>query len=96
MKKEAINYLTAIGNFAVDELKDVRSEHYILTALTNDSSDPQTMNEVIDKLKSSAEIHEKYLELEVRTKLITKLFDSTQEQHKALLEAIKKENGKGL
>jgi hypothetical protein len=96
MKKEAINYLTAIGNFAVDELKDVRSEHYILTALTNDSSDPQTMNEVIDKLKSSSEIHEKYLELEVRTKLITKLFDSTQEQHKALLEAIKKENGKGL
>lgn len=96
MKKEAIDYLTAIGNFAVDELKDVRSEHYILTALTNDSSDPQTMNEVIDKLKSSSEIHEKYLELEVRTKLITKLFDSTQEQHKALLEAIKKENGKGL
>lgn len=96
MKKEAIDYLTAIGNFAVDELKDVRSEHYILTALTNDSSDPQTMNEVIDKLKSSSEIHEKYLELEVRTKLITKLFDSTQEQHKALLDAIKKENGKGL
>jgi hypothetical protein len=96
MKKEAIDYLTAIGNFAVDELKDVRSEHYILTALTNDSSDPQTMNEVIDKLKSSSEIHEKYLELEVRTKLITKLFDSTQEQHKALLEAIKNENGKGL
>ena len=96
MKKEAIDYLTAIGNFAVDELKDVRSEHYILTALTNDSYDPQTMNEVIDKLKSSSEIHEKYLELEVRTKLITKLFDSTQEQHKALLDAIKKENGKGL
>jgi hypothetical protein len=96
MKKEAIDYLTAIGNFAVDELKDVRSEHYILTALTNDSSDPQTMNEVLDKLKSSSEIHEKYLELEVRTKLITKLFDSTQEQHKALLEAIKNENGKGL
>jgi hypothetical protein len=96
MKKEAIDYLTAIGNFAVDELKDVRSEHYILTALTNDSSDPQTMNEVLDKLKSSSEIHEKYLELEVRTKLITKLFNSTQEQHKALLEAIKNENGKGL
>jgi urease accessory protein UreH len=96
MRKEAIDFLTAIGRFAVDELKDVRSEHYILTALTNDSTDPQTMNEVIDKLKSSSEIHEKYIELESRTKLITKLFEATQEQHKALVEAIKKDSHKGL
>lgn len=96
MRKEIIDYLSAIGSFAVNELKDIRSEHYILTALSNDSSNPQTMNEVIDKLKSTSEIHEKYLELEVRTKLINNLFLATQEQHKALIEALKKENGKGL
>lgn len=96
MRKEAIDYLRAIGKFAVDELKDVRSEHYILTALNDDSSDPKTMNEVIDKLKSSSEIHEKYIELETRTKLITKLFESTQEQHKALVEAIKMDRSNGL
>lgn len=96
MRKETIDYLRAIGKFAVDELKDVRSEHYILTALNDDSSDPQTMNEVIDKLKSSSEIHEKYIELETRTKLITKLFEATQEQHKALIEAIKMDRSNGL
>lgn len=96
MRKEVIDFLAAMGKFAVEELKDIRSEHYILTALTNDSSDPQTMNEVIDKLKSSSEIHEKYLELEFRTKTINKLYTATQEQHKALLEALKKDNGNGL
>jgi hypothetical protein len=54
------------------------------------------MNDVIDKLKSSSEIHEKYIELEARTKLINKLFEATQEQHKALLEAIKMDRGNGL
>ena len=96
MRKEIIDFLAAMGKFAVDELKDIRSEHYILTALTNDTSDPETMNQVIDKLKSSSEIHEKYIELEFRTKTINKLYEATQEQHKALLEALKKDKGNGL
>jgi hypothetical protein len=96
MRKEIIDYLAAIGSYAVEELKDIRSEHYILTALSSDTSNPETMNEVIDKLKSTSEIHEKYIELEVRTRMINNLFLATQEQHKALIEALKKENGKGL
>lgn len=96
MRKEIIDYLAAIGSFAVNELKDIRSEHYILTALSSDNSTPLTASDLIDKLKSTSEIHEKYLELEVRTKLINNLFLATQEQHKALVEALKKENGKGL
>lgn len=96
MRKEAIDFMEAIGNFAIAELKDIRSEHYILTALTSDSSDPKTINNGIDKLKSTLEINEKLNELETRTKLLNKLFNATEKKRKALIDAIKKQDDYGL